>query len=113
VEYRTLGKTGLRVSALSLGASSLGGGVFGRPVEESDAIRTVHTALDLGINFIDVSPFYGYTKAETVLGKALKGVPRDRYYLATKVGRYGDAEFDFSAERTRASVSESLKRLGV
>jgi aryl-alcohol dehydrogenase-like predicted oxidoreductase len=111
LEYRTLGKTRLRVSALSFGASSLGG-VF-KPVDESVAIRTVHTALDLGINFIDVSPFYGYTKAEQVLGKALKGVPRDRYYLATKVGRYGDSEFDFSAERTFKSVDASLRRLGV
>ncbi|MGA9041390.1 MAG: aldo/keto reductase [Terriglobales bacterium] len=113
MEYRVLGKTGLRVSALGFGASSLGGGMFGRPVEEADAIRTVHTALDLGINFIDVSPFYGYTKAETVLGKALKGIPRSSYYLATKVGRYGDAAFDFSAARTMASVDESLARLGV
>jgi L-galactose dehydrogenase len=113
VDYRLLGNTGLRVSALSFGASSLGGGVFGRPVAESDAIRTVHLALDSGINLIDVSPFYGYTKAETVLGKALKGIPRDRYYLATKVGRYGDAEFDFSAERTLQSIDESLGRLGV
>src|SRR5215469_3500874 len=111
LEYRTLGNTGLRVSALSFGASSLGG-VF-EPVDENTGIRTVHTALDLGINFIDVSPFYGYTKAETVLGKALKGIPRDRYYLATKVGRYGDAEFDFSAARSKRSVDESLKRLGV
>lgn len=111
MEYRTLGKTQLQVSALSFGASSLGG-VF-KPVDESLAIRTVHTALDLGINFIDVSPFYGYTKAEQVLGKALKGVPRDRYYLATKVGRYGDAEFDFSAQRTLQSVDASLRRLGV
>jgi L-galactose dehydrogenase len=113
VEYRSLGKTGLRVSALGFGASSLGGGMFGRPVKEADAIRTVHTALDLGINFIDVSPFYGYTKAETVLGKALKGISRSSYYLATKVGRYGDAEFDFSAKRMIASVDESLARLGV
>jgi L-galactose dehydrogenase len=111
VEYRTLGKTGLKVSALSFGASSLGG-VF-KPVDESVAIRTVRTALDCGINFIDVSPFYGYTKAEEVLGKALKGIPRDRYYLATKVGRYGDAEFDFSAKRSAESVEESLRRLGV
>jgi len=111
VEYRTLGNTSLKVSALSFGASSLGS-VF-KPVDEATAIRTVHTALDLGINFIDVSPFYGYTKAETVLGKALKGIPRDRYYLATKVGRYGDAEFDFSAKRSIASVEESLRRLGV
>jgi L-galactose dehydrogenase len=111
LEYRSLGGTGLKVSALSFGASSLGG-VF-KPVDESVAIRTVHTALELGINFIDVSPFYGYTKAEEVLGKALKGIPRDRYYLATKVGRYGDAEFDFSAERSAASIDESLRRLGV
>ncbi len=112
MEYRVLGKTGLRVSALSLGASSLGGGVF-RDVQEPEAVRTVHMALDLGINLIDVSPFYGYTRAETVLGRALKGIARDKYYLATKVGRYGDAEFDFSAKRVTASIDESLARLGV
>lgn len=109
--YRVLGNTSLKVSALSFGASSLGG-VF-KPVDEAEAIRTVHTALDFGINFIDVSPFYGYTKAETVLGKALKGIPRDRYYLATKVGRYVDAEFDFSASRVTASMDESLRRIQV
>ena len=107
-----MGKTGLRVSALGFGASSLGGGVFG-PVDEQQAVRTVHTALDLGINLIDVAPFYGGTRAETVLGKALTGIPRDRYFLGTKVGRYGDANFDFSAKRITRSVDESLARLGV
>jgi L-galactose dehydrogenase len=102
----------MKVSALSFGASSLGGGIF-RQVEESEALRTVATALDSGINFIDVSPFYGLTRAETVLGKALRGVDRGSYYLATKVGRYGDTEFDFSASRVLASVDESLTRLGV
>lgn len=111
MEYRPLGKTGLRVSALSFGASSLGS-VF-HDIDEAEGIRTVHTAVDLGINFIDVSPYYGLTKAETVLGKALKEIPRHKYYLATKVGRYGDAEFDFSAERVTASVDESLARLNV
>ena len=111
MEYRTLGKTGLKVSALSFGASSLGG-VF-KPVEESVAIRSVHTALDLGINYIDVAPYYGLTKAETVLGKALRGIRRDKYYLATKIGRFGQAEFDFSAARTYRSVDESLGRMGV
>lgn len=111
MQYRTLGKTGWQVSALSLGASPLGS-VF-RDIDEAEGIRAVHTALDLGINFIDVSPYYGITKAETVLGKALKGVARDRYYLATKVGRYGMDEFDFSAPRVTASVDESLARLGV
>ncbi len=111
MEYRLLGKTGMRVSTLGLGGSSLGG-VF-RDVTEADGMRTVHLAVDLGINFIDVSPYYGLTKAETVLGKALQEIPRDKYYLATKVGRYGDAEFDFSAERARCSVDESLRRLQV
>jgi aryl-alcohol dehydrogenase-like predicted oxidoreductase len=102
----------MKVSALSFGASSLGGGIF-RQVEESEALRTVATALDSGINFIDVSPFYGLTRAETVLGKALRGVDRGSFYLATKVGRYGDNEFDFSASRVLSSVDESLTRLGV
>ena len=111
MQYRLLGKTGLKVSALSFGGSSLGS-VF-HEVTEAEGIHTVHTAIDLGLNFIDVSPYYGLTKAETVLGKALREVPRDNYYLATKVGRYGDAEFDFSAGRVRASVDESLARLQV
>jgi len=113
VEYRTLGRTGLHVSALSFGASSLGG-VF-HDIDEAQGIRAVNTALDSGINLIDVSPFYGLTKAETVLGKALVEIDRDRYILATKCGRYGNdfADFDFSAERTKRSIDESLQRLGV
>jgi aryl-alcohol dehydrogenase-like predicted oxidoreductase len=113
MEYRELGNTGLEVSAISFGASSLGS-VF-RQINESDGIRTVRMAVDLGINFIDVSPYYGLTEAETVLGKALQQIPRDSYYLATKVGRYGERidAFDFSAERVTASVDESLARLQV
>src|SRR3954469_23175189 len=111
MHYRALGRTGLNVPVLSFGASSLGG-VF-RQTDDSEAIRTVHVALDLGMNFIDVSPYYGATKAETVLGKALKGVARDRYVLATKVGQYGDGQFDFSAARVTRSLDESCARLGV
>lgn len=111
MDYRPLGRTGLQVSALSFGASSLGS-VF-RPTDDSEAIRTVHTALDLGINFIDVSPYYGATKAETVLGRALREIKRDRYHLATKVGQYGNEEFDFSADRVTRSLDESCVRLGV
>ncbi|PTY03251.1 aldo/keto reductase [Opitutaceae bacterium EW11] len=108
---RLLGKTGLSVSVLSFGASSLGG-VF-RQTDDRESIRAVHTALDLGINFIDVSPYYGATRAETVLGKALREVKRDRYFLATKVGQYGEGEFDFSAARVKRSLDESCARLGV
>ena len=111
MEYRTLGKTGLEVSVLSFGASSLGS-VF-RQIDEDEGIRAVHVALDMGLNFIDCSPFYGLTRAETVLGKALQGIPRHQYVLATKVGRYGEDEFDFTAARVTRSVDESLQRLGV
>ena len=113
MEYRTLGKTGLRVSKLAFGGSSLGS-VF-RSVAEEEGIRAVHTALNHGINLIDTAPYYGATKAETVLGKALKGIPRDRYLLATKVARFGPeiSDFDFSAARVFSCVEESLERLGV
>lgn len=113
MKYRLLGNTGLQVSALGFGGSSLGG-AFG-DIEEQEGIRTVHVAIDHGINLIDTAPFYGLTKAETVLGKALRDIPRDKYLLATKVGRYGykAEDFDFSAERVTRSVDESLERLGV
>jgi L-galactose dehydrogenase len=111
MHYRQLGRTGLNVSVLSFGASSLGG-VF-RAVDPTAAIRTVHVALDLGMNFIDVSPYYGATKAETMLGRALRDIPRERYFLATKVGQYSDGEFDFSEKRVTRSLDESCARLGV
>jgi Predicted oxidoreductases (related to aryl-alcohol dehydrogenases) len=109
LKYRKLGKTGFEVSVLSFGASSLGS-VF-RETDDKESIRTVHTALDAGINLIDVSPYYGLKKAEIVLGKALKSVSRDRYYLSTKAGRYGADVFDFRSETIMASVEESLQRL--
>ena len=111
MQARPLGKTELDVSILGYGASPLGG-VFG-DVAEGDAVRAVHAAIDLGINLFDVAPYYGITRAETALGQALRGIPRDRYVLATKVGRYGAAEFDFSAARVLRSIDESLKRLQV
>jgi len=113
MHYRILGATGVRVSALAYGGSSLGSAF--REIDEAEGIRSVHVALDNGINLIDTAPYYGATRAETVLGKALKGVRRDRYVLATKVARYGPqmADFDFSAERVTRSVDESLERLGV
>lgn len=112
MEYRELGKTGLRVSKLGFGASSLGG-VF-HSFDENRGIDAVFTAVDEGINFIDVSPYYGYYKAETVLGKALKDIPHDKFILSTKVGRYGEDghnSWDYSAERVTRSVYESMERL--
>jgi L-galactose dehydrogenase len=113
MKYRTLGKTGIEVSVLAYGGSSLGS-VF-RDVDEAEGIRSVHVAVDNGINLIDTAPYYGATTAESNLGKALREIPRDKYYLATKVARYGSnfEDFDFSAGRVTQSVEESLRRLGV
>lgn len=114
MEYREIGKTGMKVSALSFGASSLGG-VF-HNIDEGRAIDAVYTAIDCGMNFIDVSPYYGHYKAETVLGKALKNIDRSKYYLSTKVGRYGkDGKntWDYSAKRVTDSVYESMERLNI
>jgi aryl-alcohol dehydrogenase-like predicted oxidoreductase len=113
MKYRPLGSTGLEVSVLGFGASSLGS-VF-RPVTLEDAIATVHAALEGGMNFIDVSPSYGETLAELRLGRALEGVPRDSYILATKIGSYSEprGDYDFSRASTERSVEHSLKRLGV
>ena len=104
----------MKVSALSFGASSLGS-VF-RETKESEAVAAVHTDVEGGMNFIDVSPYYGHYKAETVLGKALREIQRDKYYLSTKVGRDGQDgvnTWDYSARRATESVYESMERLGV
>ncbi len=114
MKYNEIGKTGMRVSSLSFGASSLGGVFHG--IKEEEGIKAVFTAIEQGINFIDVSPYYGHYKAETVLGKALKDIPREKYYLSTKVGRYGKDgvnTWDYSAARAKESVYESMERLNV
>ena len=111
MEYRTLGQTGLKLPALSFGASSLGAEF--RSVDIGEAMSAVHAALDVGMNFIDTSPFYGRGMSEVLLGVALRGVPRENYILGTKLGRYDKAHFDFSARRVVESVDVSLHRLGV
>jgi aryl-alcohol dehydrogenase-like predicted oxidoreductase len=113
MEYRRLGNTNMEVSVLGFGASSLGG-VF-HEVNFDECAETVRNALEGGINFIDVAPAYGETLAETNLGKALVGIRRDQYYLATKIGSYSEAkgDYDYSAERTERSLHASLKRLGL
>jgi L-galactose dehydrogenase len=108
MEYRKLGHTDLNLSLIGFGASALGG-VFGN-FDPGEGMRAVHLAVDSGINFFDSSPYYGITLSETRLGEALVG-RRQRVVLATKCGRYGFDEFDFSAKRVLASMDESLRRL--
>ena len=106
---RPLGNTGLDLPILSFGASSLGAEF--RNVEMSEVFDSVHAALELGMNLIDTSAYYGRGMSEVLLGIALKGVPRDQYMLCTKLGRYDVNHFDFSAKRVAESIDVSLHRL--
>src|SRR5881394_2523033 len=108
MEYRRLGRTSLNVSLLGFGASPLGN-VYS-VVDPAEGVRAVALAIANGINFFDVSPYYGATLAEERLGKALRG-KRQEVVLATKCGRFGLNDFDFSAKRVAESMDESLQRL--
>ena len=110
MKTRPLGKTDLNLPILSFGASSLGAEF--RSVNLDEVMKSTVTALDLGMNFIDTSPFYGRGMSEVMLGQGLKGIPRDSYLLGTKLGRYSDIHFDFSAKRVEESIHISLHRLG-
>jgi aryl-alcohol dehydrogenase-like predicted oxidoreductase len=109
MKRRPLGKTGLTLPVLSFGASSLGAEF--RPIDLQEAMRAVRTALDCGMDFIDTSPFYGRGMSEVLLGVVLQDVPREKYLLCSKLGRYDVGHFDFSAKRVVESVDVSLQRM--
>jgi aryl-alcohol dehydrogenase-like predicted oxidoreductase len=110
MEHRKLGNTDLSLPVVGFGASSLGQEF--RPVKLEEALKSVHVALDLGMDLIDTSPFYGRGMSEVMLGIALRDVPRDSYTLCSKLGRYDLEHFDFSAKRVAESIDVSLHRLG-
>lgn len=117
MEYRQLGGTHMHVSKLSIGGGTLCGGLYG-DLNFDEAKRTVHEAFKRGINYIDTAPFYGQFvgESETNVGKIIKDIPRQAYYIATKTCRYdrtGPNQFDFSYQRTMKSIDESLQRLCV
>lgn len=115
MEYRKLGTTGLRVSSLALGGATLSV-LYNNNFDVEEGIKTVQEAIRSGVNYIDTAPFYGQGKSEELLGRALKDVPREAYYIATKVARYEldpKRMFDYSAAKTRESVDKSLGLLGL
>ena len=111
MEKRKLGRTDIHPTALSFGASSLGAEF--RNVDLSECLKSVHVAMDVGMNFIDTSPYYGRGMSEIMLGRVLPEIPRDSYTLCTKLGRYAPAHFDFSAKRVAESIDISLERMKV
>src|SRR3954464_15300622 len=110
MEYRTLGRTGVKVSPLCLGAMMFG--AWGE-TDHDEAVRIIHAALDAGVNFIDTADVYSRGESEEIVGKALKG-RRDNVVLATKVhGSMGDDVNQFGNSRRWivTEVENSLRRL--
>jgi aryl-alcohol dehydrogenase-like predicted oxidoreductase len=107
----------MQITAVGVGTAPIGSGrdwpVWWGPQDEGESIRTVHAALDLGVNWIDTAPFYGWGRAEEVVGRALRG--RDDVLVFTKCGTLPDSErgdrMDLSPEAIRADVDASLRRL--
>ena len=111
MERRKLGNTDLELPVISYGASSLGQEF--RRVTIDEALQSCRVALELGMNFIDTSPFYGRGMSEVLLGQVLRDLPREDFILGTKLGRYDLEHFDFSAKRVAESIDVSLHRMGV
>ena len=109
MERRPLGSTGLDLSVLAFGASSIGAEF--RPIDVPEALRCVRVALDRGMNYIDTAAYYGRGMSEVMLGRVLPDLPRDSYLLSTKLGRYAPQHFDFSARRVVESIDISLERM--
>lgn len=112
VKYRNLGASGLKVSEISLGSWLTYGGY----VERENAVKSIQTAYDLGVNFFDTANVYAKGEAEKVVGETLRAYPRESYVLATKVyGKIGDGPNDRGLSRKHVieSANASLKRLGL
>ncbi len=115
MQYRELGNSDLKVSAIGLGCMSMSG-TYGKS-DDAESIDVIHHALDLGINFLDSSDMYGWGHNEELLGRALKG-RRDQVVLTTKFGQVQSADgkgnlVDGSPAYLRRACDASLKRLGV
>ena len=124
-----LGTTGLRLPRIGLGGNPLG--EIYTPVDEPEAVRTLHRAIELGASYVDTAPLYGYGRSERVVGKALSALPRGEFVLSTKVGRllepvdeppdpnefvdppHLEPPFDFSRDGVLRSLEESLERMGL
>lgn len=111
MKYRKYTAHGPLVFELGLGTWQLGINSGWRNLEEQEAMRMVHTALDAGVNFFDTAPNYGAGTSELRLGKALKGQDRSKLVINSKFGHTVEGRLDFSTDAIRSSVEGSLRRL--
>jgi aryl-alcohol dehydrogenase-like predicted oxidoreductase len=119
VERRLLGDTDLEVTAVGVGTAPIGSGrdwpAWWGPQDEQESTRTINTALELGVNWIDTAPFYGWGRAEEIVGRALRERGGDDILVFTKCGTLPDAErgdrMDLRPVTIRADLEASLRRL--
>src|SRR5205823_5588718 len=115
---RRLGSSNLEITRVGIGTAPIGStpswGIYWGPQSESEAIRAIHTGLDLGVNWIDTAPFYGWGRAEEIVGKAVQG-RRDKVYIFTKCGTLADEQGGWTENLKPASIRQeieaSLRRL--
>ena len=119
MQTRQLGRTDLELSVIGFGAWAIGGGdyAFGwGPQDDQDSIKSIHKALDIGINWIDTAPVYGLGRSEEIVGRAVRGI-RSEVIIATKCGVVWDGNRNISrrlkADSVRREVEESLRRLNI
>jgi aryl-alcohol dehydrogenase-like predicted oxidoreductase len=121
LEHRRLGSSDLDISVVGIGTAPIGSSPAWRidwgVQDEGEAVRAIQAAIDLGVNWIDTAPFYGWGRAEEIVGRAIRG-RRDRVLLFTKCGTFRDAagdgdHMDLSPAAIRTDLDESLRRLGV
>src|SRR5947209_17609274 len=129
MEMKRIGKSEVFVTPMAFGAWAIGGWMWGG-AEEKDAVEAIRASLDEGISTIDTAPVYGFGKSEELVGRALEGIPRDRYQLLTKFGmnwqtQRGEFYFDTqdnngrpvkvykwaSAQKVMQECEDSLRRL--
>jgi myo-inositol catabolism protein IolS len=114
LEYRELGRTGLKASAVGMGCWAIGGDAWG-PVDDVDSLASIRRAVDLGVTFFDTADVYGRGRSERLVGQALRGM-RDQVVIATKVGLWesgGDRPNLYTDPKmVLDQCDESLRRLG-
>jgi methylglyoxal reductase len=124
MEYRELGKTGIKTSPVCLGTWAIGGGPWWGESDDCESVKAIKASIEGGINFIDTAPAYGFGRSEEIVGKAINGM-RDKVVLATKCGLWWDSDegkpfFEMDGytvrrslqpETVRKELERSLKRL--
>jgi aryl-alcohol dehydrogenase-like predicted oxidoreductase len=118
MERRRLGDSDLEITPVGVGTAPIGSGrdwvAWWGPQDEGESIRTIHAAIDAGVNWLDTAPFYGWGRAEEIVGRALVG-RRDGVLVFTKCGTLPDEErgdrMDLRPETIRADIEASLRRL--